>query len=166
MGADSGPVPNRPSIYFIVFYLPEYLHKELLGLAIWIANLQTLTGDPFPGYQIGAVSGLSGTGGALANFIGNLVHEICSPEILVPAGICYSWPDASSSGLVTQAHPGKNSQKFNCSWTEGYICMQNLQRQLVFGIRKVLEIVLPQARAFKFCPRRYLNGRAFMARRR
>jgi MFS transporter, ACS family, hexuronate transporter len=44
----------------------------LLGHAIWIANLMTLPADLFPSYQIGAVTGLSGMGGAVGGIISNL----------------------------------------------------------------------------------------------
>jgi ACS family hexuronate transporter-like MFS transporter len=44
----------------------------LLGHALWIANLMTLPADLFPSYQIGAVTGLSGMGGAVGGIISNL----------------------------------------------------------------------------------------------
>jgi ACS family hexuronate transporter-like MFS transporter len=66
----------------------------LLGHAIWIANLLTLPADLFPSYQIGAVSGLSGMGGAMAGIIGNLVTGYVVPRfsyapVFVIAGLMH-----------------------------------------------------------------------------
>lgn len=44
----------------------------LFGHAAWIANLMTLPTDLFPSHQVGAVSGLSGTGGALGGAVATL----------------------------------------------------------------------------------------------
>jgi ACS family hexuronate transporter-like MFS transporter len=43
-----------------------------LGHGFWVANLQTLPTDLFPGYEVGTVSGFSGMGGSLVGMIANL----------------------------------------------------------------------------------------------
>jgi ACS family hexuronate transporter-like MFS transporter len=43
-----------------------------LGHGFWVANLQTLPTDLFPGYEVGTVSGFSGMGGSLVGMVANL----------------------------------------------------------------------------------------------
>jgi MFS transporter, ACS family, hexuronate transporter len=45
----------------------------LFGHAVWIANLMTLPADLFSPDQVGTVSGLSGTGGAVGGILANLI---------------------------------------------------------------------------------------------
>jgi len=42
------------------------------GHALWVANLQTLPTDLFPGYEVGTATGLSGMGGAIGGALANL----------------------------------------------------------------------------------------------
>ena len=42
------------------------------GHAVWVANLQTLPTDIFPGHEMGTASGLSGMGGAIGGMLANL----------------------------------------------------------------------------------------------
>ena len=43
-----------------------------LGHGFWVANLQTLPTDLFPGYEVGTVSGFSGMGGSLVGMLASL----------------------------------------------------------------------------------------------
>ena len=43
-----------------------------LGHGFWVANLQTLPTDLFPGYEVGTVIGVSGMGGSLVGMVANL----------------------------------------------------------------------------------------------
>ncbi len=43
-----------------------------VGHGFWVANLQTLPTDLFPGYEVGTVSGFSGMGGSLVGMLASL----------------------------------------------------------------------------------------------
>lgn len=65
-----------------------------LGHGFWVANLQTLPTDLFPGYEVGTVSGFSGMGGSLVGMAASLgtgyvvSHFSYSPVFLI-AGLMH-----------------------------------------------------------------------------
>lgn len=65
-----------------------------LGHAFWVANLQTLPTDLFPGYAVGTATGLSGTGGAIGGALANLgtgwvVRHFSYTPIFLAAGLMH-----------------------------------------------------------------------------
>ena len=64
------------------------------GHGFWVANLQTLPTDLFPGHEVGTVSGFSGMGGALGGMVTNLgtgyvVSHFSYAPIFLLAGIMH-----------------------------------------------------------------------------
>jgi ACS family hexuronate transporter-like MFS transporter len=65
-----------------------------LGHGFWVANLQTLPTDLFPGYEVGTVSGFSGMGGSLVGMLASLgtgyvVSKFSYAPIFLVAGLMH-----------------------------------------------------------------------------
>src|SRR5262249_16391843 len=65
-----------------------------LGHGFWVANLQTLPTDLFPGYEVGTVSGFSGMGGSLVGMVANLgtgyvVSQFSYSPVFLVAGLMH-----------------------------------------------------------------------------
>lgn len=65
-----------------------------LGHGFWVANLQTLPTDLFPGYEVGTVSGFSGMGGSLVGLVatlgtGYVVTKFSYSPVFLVAGLMH-----------------------------------------------------------------------------
>jgi ACS family hexuronate transporter-like MFS transporter len=64
------------------------------GHAFWVANLQTLPTELFPGYEVGTVTGFSGSGGAVGGALaslgtGWLVQNVSYTPVFLMAGLMH-----------------------------------------------------------------------------
>jgi MFS transporter, ACS family, hexuronate transporter len=83
------------------------------GHALWIANLQTLPTDLFPGQEVATVSGFSGMGGAVGGILANLgtgylVQTFSYAPVFALAGIVHPF----SIGLVYLLLPDSSFERW------------------------------------------------------
>jgi MFS transporter, ACS family, aldohexuronate transporter len=97
--------PLVPSAWMVIFAMCAVT----FGHALWVANLQTLPMDLFPGGEVGTVTGFSGTGGAIGGALANLgtgwvVQHFSYTPIFLVAGLMHPLSMVLVYVLLPQRH--------------------------------------------------------------